>query len=421
MPPTHAIDETVALLAATMLVLGLVSRLVKRLSLTSILLAALVGIAVGPVGVGLLEVSPTTDRGILEEVTRFSMAMGVAALGLQVTRKDMRRVARPVGLLLGPGMIGMWLATSVGAWLLLDLPWSAALLLGAVLAPTDPVVASATVQGAMAERELPRPLRRTLQVEAGINDGLALPLVLLGIVLVDPAGGGIGGWAVDALVHVGVAIGIGAALGLVTAALTSFSVRHSEVEGANLVGVGLALALLSLTLTHLLGGTGVLAVYVATASFALSVRHHIREQVEHLQEVVTEFFVLPSFVLLGAMLPWDAWRELGWAGLGFAAWALLLRRPPVVLAALTLSGRPRRDVTFLAWFGPLGLAAVYYATWIEQHPVPGYEPIFAAAMLAVAASLVVHSVTGMPGVRLYRRAVPADARQDEQEARCDRS
>jgi NhaP-type Na+/H+ or K+/H+ antiporter len=107
------------------------------------------------------------------------------------------------------------------------------------------------------------------------------------------------------------------------------------------------------------------------------------------------------FLVFGALLPWDGWAALGWSGVAFAAWVLLLRRPPVAAVALAPSDTPRRGRAFLAWYGPLGVAALYYVLVVERYGLAEQERIFAACTLAIAASVLVHSVSATPGVRGY--------------------
>ena len=396
------VDPSLIILGGALLVLGLLSRMIKRVFLTSVLLALLLGVALGPEGLAVIE--PRTDsdaRRVMEEVARITLAIALMAAGLHVTRRDLRENARRCLSLLSLGMVGMWVATGLGGWLLLDLPFWAGLLLGAVLTPTDPVVASTLATGPLAEKNLPRHVRRTLQIESGANDGLALPFVLLAAYMVTmPHGSALGEWVVDAAREVGLAIVLGLVLGYVTGRLTEFSLHTSEVEEPNLLGIGIALALLTLGLVHLLEGSGVLAVFVAAVAFSAMLEEHVRERVEETQESVTRFFILPAFILFGAILPWTEWGALGIPGIAFAAWVLLVRRPPVVPLALGLTDTTRPRIAFLAWFGPVGVAAIYYVTFIEKFAVPHGEKIFAAASLAICASIVVHSITATPGVRV---------------------
>ncbi|MDP9070285.1 MAG: cation:proton antiporter, partial [Actinomycetota bacterium] len=146
------IDVVLIVLGATVLVFGLLSQLLKRLFLSIALASLALGVVLGPEVLGVIDPVATDDaRHLLKELTRVSLAISLTAIGLQVTGADVKANLAPAGLLLTFGMAGMWLMTSLGAWLVLDLPLWVALLLGGVLTPTDPVVASALVTGKLAE------------------------------------------------------------------------------------------------------------------------------------------------------------------------------------------------------------------------------------------------------------------------------
>ncbi len=402
------LDAALIIVGASLLVLGLLSRVIKRLFLSSVLLALLIGVAVGPEGLAIIDPAGTREeRRAMEQLARLTLAIALMGAGLQINRADLRETARPCVSLLTVGMVGMWLVTGLGAWLLLDLPFWAGFLLGAVLTPTDPVVASTLVTGPLAEANLPRGLRRTLQIESGANDGLALPFVLLGaLMLTMPDGEAVSEWALEVVKQVGLAVAAGFLLGYAAGKLAELSLRASDLEQPNLLGIGLALALLTLGLVYELGGSGILAVFVAALAFSAVLEEEVRERVGETQDTVTKFFILPAFVFFGAILPWSGWVALGVPGLAFVAWVLLLRRPPVVALSLGMGKRDRRSTAFLAWFGPLGVAAIYYATFIERYPIAESETIFAAASLAIFGSIVVHSITATPGVRLLARRSP---------------
>ena len=76
---------------------------------------------------------------------------------------------------------------------------------------------------------------------------------------------------------------------------------------------------------------------------------------------------MPVFIFFGAVLPWDGWMVLGWPGLGFALWALVIRRPAAAVLALAPTNTPRRGVAFLSWYGPIGVAAIYYVLFVERY------------------------------------------------------
>ena len=422
---TADLDIVLALLGATLLVLGVLSRVIVRLWLSPVLLAVLVGVAAGPELLGVLPDEVSGSRPLLEEVARLTLAIALVGAGLQLTREDLRRTARPAALLLTAGMAGMWALTGLGAWLLLDVPFWAAFLLGAILTPTDPVVASALVSSPLAKGLLPRRVRSTLQLESAANDGLALPFVLLAALMLTEGSAGLPAWAGEALLGVGVGLAGGAALGFAASRLVRFADAGEEAENRALLGTGLALALLVVGLVHLLEGSGVLGAFAAGLAFSLPLERRRRQELEEVQEAVLRFFVLPVFVLFGASLPFSGWADLGWGGPAFAAWVLLLRRPPVVAAVLRATDLPFRSTAFLAWFGPIGVAAIFYATFAERYAFASYETVWAAATLGICASIVAHVVTstpavlrhaGRPATETLRRPLHPDARADDEPA-----
>lgn len=398
-------DPLLAVLAGTVIVLGLASRLLKRHALSPVLLALGVGVLVGPAVLGWIDPAAAVGRTpLLEGITRIGLALGVADIALQVRRGDLRRNARRLVLLLTAVMVGMWLVTAGGAWLLLGVPVGAALLLGAALTPTDPVVASALASGALPRRMLPRRLRRTVQIESGANDGLALPFVLVaGLLATEATGPAVTHWLVEAGREVGLAVLIGPLLGWATGRLARIA-QEDELIGSSYVPLlGVATALAALALVHLLGGSGVLGAFLASLALSLTLSDELRGPAGETLSAASRLGVVAVFGVFGTVLPWQGWLALGPAGLLFAAWALLLRRPPVTWAALLAGRTGPHSRLFLAWFGPLGVAGIYYLAYAERYRLPEYEQLFAAGSLAICASVLVHTLTSTPGVRLYAR------------------
>ena len=325
----------------------------------------------------------------------------MTATALQISQSDLRENLGRAGLLLTLGMVGMFAVTSLGAWLLLDLPFWGAVLVGAILTPTDPVVASTLVSGPLAERNLPRWLRRSLQIESGANDGLAIAFVLLPLIVVTQ---GADSWLGEAGRELGIGLGVGVVTGYVAGRAVSASDRTGIFADEYVLAVGVGLALVNVAGGELLGGSGVLAAFVSALVFSRLLPEEAAGPLERMQSAVEKLFILPVFALFGLLLPWSAWAGLGLGGLAFAAWVLVLRRPPVVgpaLAATTATGR--RGATFLGWFGPLGVAAMYYVTFAEEYEPARYETVFAACTLAITASIVAHSVSATPWVRRFGR------------------
>lgn len=397
-----SVDVALVVTGAAILALGLPSTVIKRVWLSVPLLALVAGVLLGPEGFQVLTVGDLhEDHRILEELARIALSVSLVSLGLQFTGTDLRALWSRGVALLTLGMVGMWLLTSTGAWLLLDVEIWVALLVGAILTPTDPVVAASLVTGRVAESNLPRSLRRTLQLESGANDGLALAFVLvpaLVLTMPQPRAGAIAG---EVALQVGIALVVGALLGAAAAKLVDLAEDHQAASGGFFLVSALALALLTLGAVHGLGGTGVLASFVAGVTFSLTLGERYAEELEQTQDALEKLLIVPVFVFFGAVLPWAGWAALGASGIAFAAWALLVRRPPAAALALSVTDTPRRDLAFLSWYGPLGVAAIYYILFIERYGIADYERLFAVCTLAIAASVVVHTVSATPGVRRY--------------------
>jgi NhaP-type Na+/H+ or K+/H+ antiporter len=374
----------------------------RRYPVSEPLLGLLAGIALGPAVLGVLDVAPLTDdTAWAHTATRLLLAVSVMSVALRYPFRAARSRWEPVALLLAVGMPAMAVITAgLSAWIL-GVGLGTALLLGAALSPTDPVLASNVVTGAPAEESLPARDRQVLSLESGANDGLAMPLVLLAVGIAGTAG--VGGTLLESAWQVAGAVLVGALLGW----LGGQSIRAGEDRGATEPGpLALFTAVLAfavLGLSGLVHVDGVLAVFVAGLAFNLTASDSDRTTDVPIDEAVNRFLVLPLFIALGAALPWAAWGDLGWSGVLLAVAVLLLRRLPVLL----LLARPLRlrtpDAVWFGWFGPIGVSALFYLS-LEAERL-GLDPtVLAAGTLVVAASTVVHGVTAAPGRLLYQRA-----------------
>ncbi|MGR3497216.1 cation:proton antiporter domain-containing protein [Citreimonas sp.] len=407
----HQLHAVLALSAATVIALGLLSGGIKRSPLSVPLLALGIGVAAGPTGLGWVNPEAWSDpHQILKQAARFTVAISVTGIALRTPLGDVRSLLRPVGLLLVFGMLGMWAVSALVSWWLLGLAPLVALLLGAAVTPTDPVVASAIVTGKAAEEKLPSRLRSTLSLESGANDGLGYLIVLLPLLALTlaPDEYVLSHWLVSTLlVGVVLAVVLGAAIGLVCGWALRWARAAGVVEYHSFLSISVALSLLALAAASLVGSDGILASFAAALAFNIALDRSDDFAEENVQEAISKLFNLPVFVLLGIMLPWGAWMQLGWAGGAFAVGLLLLRRP-VTIAALGPflgAGLRMRDTVFLAWFAPVGVAALYYALHaMEQTGNPVY---WHATSLAVAVSVLLHGVTATAGMALYDRAAPS--------------
>jgi NhaP-type Na+/H+ or K+/H+ antiporter len=408
-------DRVLLAVGLSVLVLGLSSRVVKRYALSPVLLALVVGVTLGPHVLDAVDPLAEVPRHVLlEQLARVALALSVVDVALRLRPADLRANAVRLAVLLLVVMPGMWLVSGLGAWLLLGLPVAVALLLGAALTPTDPGVASALVTGTLPNRLLPRRVRASLQAEAAANDGLALPFVLLaGALATLPAGRAVEQFAVEAGRQLGTAVVVGLVLGWVLLKLVDLAGVHrlAEEDWFPLAASGLAVS--ALALSHVLGGTGVLAAFLAGLVFAEGLPEDLREPIHVVHRSITKVGLTVVFLAFGAVVPLDAWVALGPAGAAFAAWALLLRRMPVAVPALRLTGTGTASSLYLGWAGPLGVAGIYYLAFAHRYGLAEYDELFAAGTLAITVSVVGQAVAAAPAVHAYHRTTgEPDAGED---------
>jgi sodium/hydrogen antiporter len=284
-------------------------------------------------------------------------------------------------------------------------------LVGAIITPTDPVLASSIVTSSLAKECVPSRIRHLLSAESGANDGLALLFVLLPILLLTrPSGEALMHWlTIGLLWEVGAGIVVGAMIGYGAGRLLRWAEAKGFVEQVGFLSITIALALLALGSARLFGVDGILAVFMAGIVFGNVIRGEERAQEANVQETVNQFFSIPIFVLLGLVVPIQQWLDLGWIGLAFVVVLLALRRLPAVLMLRPwLRPLPTSpDAFFYGWFGPIGVSALLYAMLALQQT--GEETIWVITSLAICASIAAHGMSATPIVKRYGRRAAVTA------------
>lgn len=401
------LDLVTALLGALVLLMALPSRRTSESWLPPTLLALLGGIVVGPRGLGWLDGRWLLEAPeVREGLARLTLGIGLVGVALRVPAAVVRREWRPVAVLVGVGMPLTWLLSSALTWLVLDLPLWVAALVGAIVTPTDPVAATPIVTGRIADENIPAEIRHTLSYESGINDGLGYLLVMLSVLmLTHPPGEAIRLWLGGTLLwEVGVALLLGVALGIASGRLLAAAESRDTIEGEWRLIYTVAVALLALGVGRILGSDEILVAFAAGAAFVQVVPDRDRAEEEQGQEAVNRFFAIPIFAVIGAAIPWDAWIGLGWRGPAVAVGLLLLRRIPVILLLRPWIAplRSRREALFAGWFGPVAVAALYYASLVEHRLE---DPrTWHVVSLVICTSVVLHGVTGAPLSRRLGRS-----------------
>jgi NhaP-type Na+/H+ or K+/H+ antiporter len=288
---------------------------------------------------------------------------------------------------------------------LFALSWSEAFLLGAVLSPTDPVVTSAVVTS----ERVPPVIRHTLNLESGLNDGLALPFVLFFLVLASP-----GGYAPGEAVHLLGEVAAGAVIGIVLAVLASLLLGRLPGGGIRrqyegLYGLGLAFA--SFGVAEATYGNGLIAAFVCGIAFAVA-RKEMPEAFLLFNENISSAFQVITFVMFGALIVATGWSGSVWQLAVFIAFALLVARPAAVLLAFTGVDLPRSQKLFVAWFGPKGVASMLFALFVLSSHESHRTLIFDVASFVVVSSIVAHGLTDTVGSRWIERRI-ASSEQPE--------
>lgn len=377
----------------------LASRALRHLPVSEPLAALVVGVLLGPEALDLVHFAE--ELTILHAVSELGVAVALMAVALRFRWATVVSYGRPIVWMLAVGMLGMAAIVAGLAWWALGVGVGTAVLLGGVLAPTDPVLSSSVVTGEPATRALPERVRALLSIESGFNDGLALPIVVAGVVLVLDEGPG--RFAVEGLWAVVLGVGLGWVLGWAAGEVFRRLDERREIEASAFFVFTIVLASLVLGAANLAGGDGILAVFVAGLAYNRQVGSSIYENEREVEEGINRVLVLPVFMLLGAVLPWSEWASLGAPVLLFAAGVLLLRRLPVVLALRPVLGLDHASAAFYGWFGPMGVAALFFVTLAHEQHATGSE-VWPAVALVVTGSTVIHGITAAPGRALYQRA-----------------
>jgi sodium/hydrogen antiporter len=402
----HHLNIIVTLLGALVLVLGLGSNWLSRSPVPPTLLALVFGVLVGPQVAGLIDLSGLGDRSsVLEGAARLTLAIGLVSVALRIPRAYPRRNWRKIGMLVVGAMIPMWAISTLLVWWLLPITFLLAALIGAIVTATDPIAATPIVTGELAERGVPERIRHAISFESGANDGLSYLFVFLPFLLLTrPPGDALHHFLTKILLYdVGVATLVGVVIGYAGGKLLQAAERRDLIESDWRLVYTVALAFFSVGAGRLIGSDEVLVVFATGVAFVQVVSGEDRASEEHGQEAVNRFFSIPIFALLGAAIPWDGWAKLGWTGVLLALAILLLRRPPVMLLLRPWlpDVRSRGDALFMGWFGPIAVAAIYYAALMEHRLK---EPlIWDVVSLVVCASVLLHGASGAPFTRWYGR------------------
>jgi NhaP-type Na+/H+ or K+/H+ antiporter len=393
---------------ALLIVMGVTPTLLKRLPVTPAMLYLAVGLVMGPTVLGIFDFNPLKQSALLEVLTEVAVLISLFAAGVKMPVPFGFRQWRAPLLLASVSMVfTVGLVAGFGVWAL-GLPLGAAVLLGAIVAPTDPVLATEVQSRHPGDRDQ---LRFTLTCEAGLNDGSAFPFVMLGLGLLGLHNLGDNGvqWVlVEVLWATSAGIGVGVLCGMLLARMSWWlrgaPQRHELLDdflGLGLIGVVYGLS-------EWMNAWGFLAVFFGAVALRqtevrLARRNRdadtvsegslvFKEHAERLSELVL-------VLLLGGSLYLDSWS---WAAVALALFLFFVARPVSVFVGLlgTHAIAPVRGMT--AWFGVRGIGSMYYLMYAIQHGLP--EPLALQLMqltlIVVTLSILLHGFSVKPLMNL---------------------
>jgi NhaP-type Na+/H+ or K+/H+ antiporter len=381
---SHSFDVATVVLGGLLIAGALVSELVHRsfVSLAAVFVVA--GFVLGHGAIGVLDFA--RDSGFVSQLATVALIVILLRDGLEVDgemlRSNWHLPARKLiaAMPLTAGLV------AVATKLLIGLSWTDAFLVGALLSPTDPVLSSNVVTNP----RVPSIVRSSLNLESGLNDGLALPAVLALAEALQP-GSHFVLWRF-VCENLGFGFGVGIVIGLI-ASLTPARPIAAHQQALFALGVAFAAYGAAVLLPN---GNGLIAVFVAAIVLGIR-RPDMREAFANQSLDLVEIVKLGIFAVFGSLLTWHGLSSNGWAGLGVALLTLFVARPIAVMCSLvgTSTDLPTRG--FMAWFGPKGVATMTFSLLILSENLRHGTTIFNLAALTVIVSVFAHGLTDRAG------------------------
>lgn len=362
-----------------------ISERARNTVLSTAVLFLVVGFAAGRAGVGLV----TPDGEAMSQLAELALFAVLFTDALHLDPGDLRQGWRLPGRALLVGLPLTILVMAFLAWSLTGLGLLAGLLLAAVLAPTDPVLAAAIIN----RKQVPERLRHLLNVESGLNDGLVLPVV---IVLIDLAAD-TPTQPLSLAVEAFGGLALGASIGVAGSALLGARWIRPTPVYAPLATV--AIAVVVFASAHLTGANGFLAAFSAGLTVTALCDRGGRESNTEPDDQLAELLKLAALLAFGALLSPSFIAGFSLGDYAFVAAVILVARPLALAIPMVRSGLTRREWLLAAWFGPKGFASVVYALLVLDAGLASSDHIFHLAGAAVVISIVAHSSTDTVAAR----------------------
>ncbi len=397
-----------ALVAIVLTISALAAGVVDQAPLSFPMIFLGIGFLLGPLGLGILVIGPSDPWLQILSIITLSFVLFLDAVRVRFDPIE-RAWLVPV-LALGPGTVITLAANALAAFVIFGISGTEALLLGAILASTDPIILRDVVR----DERLPRSIRQALSIEAGTNDMVVLPIIFVLLAVGRGQAGSAMGWLVFLVELLIVGPLAGALVGGVGSWLMGvvdarFPVRR---EYQALYGVGLVLG--AYAAGQAVGGDGFLAAFTGGLAATL-LNNELCDCFLDYGEVTAEMAMLLSFVLFGALLSTLLGTVSTGRALLFAALVIGIARPLAIGLVLQRAPISRTARAFIAWFGPRGLSSLLFALLAVEAGVPNGEGLLATVGVVVIVSVVLHGVSATPLTDWYARKLAEETLAEERE------
>jgi NhaP-type Na+/H+ or K+/H+ antiporter len=383
-----AFDTAVLVFGALLVGGALLSGIAHRSFLSLAAVFVIAGFVLGRGAVDVLHFDP--GSGFVADLALVALIVILFRDGLEVEAEMLQTAWRVPLRKLVLAMPLTAAIVAVAARALTDLSWTECFLLGALLSPTDPVLSSSVVTNP----RVPRVVRHSLNLESGLNDGLALPAVLAFSAALG-AGGKDFVWWRFVLQDVSVGVITGLVVAFVAARLVPQGEKSRYALGVAFATYGIAVGLPP-------AGNGLIAVFVCAIALGIQ-RPDLRQAFAQGAADVVEIVKLGVFVVFGSLLTLGGLFGDGWAAVAIVAITLLVARPVAIWLALAGAQVSARRKAFMAWFGPKGVATMTFSLLVLSYGFASSARIFNLAALCVFASVIVHGLTDTPGAEWLAR------------------
>ncbi len=393
----HSINiSALAVVSACVVLWGLVSARLARWQISAPVAFVVLGVGVthGPIAVIHFNLHSSTIETLAEVTLALVLFADASRVNVRALRTDavlpirLLGIGLPLTIAFGAiaaavlfGREGLWVAAAIGA----------------IVAPTDASLGAPLI----ADERVPSAVRRLINVESGLNDGIATPFINLciagAITAEDVSGTHLGGAVVDLLGGAG----LGLAIGFVGAVLLALARRHGwSADNFRPMAI-LALALFAYSTAVVAGTNGFIAAFIAGMAFG-TVDHHNDEAVLRFTEEAGTLMSLLVWFVFGAVMLVPGLQDCDWRDILFALLALTVLRMVPVALSLAGTGLDRNTIGLVGWFGPRGLASVVFAlVAVDQLEAAQSKVLLGAVTLTIALSVLLHGISASPLASWY--------------------